>query len=79
MMKVVLDTNVLISALLFGGNPQRVLETVLSGVVNMVLSRQMLRELEDVLCGRKFRYPPDMARSIVREVESNLRDHGAYP
>ena len=70
MIRVVLDTNVLISGLLFGGNPQRVLETVLSGIVNMALSREMLHELEYVLCGRKFRYPPDTARSIVRELES---------
>lgn len=36
----------------------------------LVVSRDILNELEDVLCGKKFRYPPEIARNIVRELEA---------
>ena len=70
MIRIVLDTNILISALLFGGKPEMVLERVLVGSVGLALSTDILAELEGVLCGKKFRYPPEVARSIVRELEA---------
>jgi hypothetical protein len=69
-MTIVIDTNVIISALLFGGNPQRVLEMVLTQTVRMAVSRGMLNEVAGVLQGRKFRYPHEVALSIVRDLES---------
>jgi putative PIN family toxin of toxin-antitoxin system len=69
-MTIVIDTNVIISALLFGGKPQRVLEMVLTQTVRMAVSRKMLDEVAGVLRGRKFRYPHEVALSIVRELES---------
>lgn len=70
MIRIVLDTNVLISALLFGGNPQTVLEKTIMGQVSLVLSRNILNELQGVLCGKKFGYRPEIARSIVGELET---------
>jgi putative PIN family toxin of toxin-antitoxin system len=70
LIRIVVDTNILISAFLFGGKPEMVLERALLGQVSLVASRDILDELEGVLCGRKFRYPPEIARSIVREVEA---------
>ena len=69
-MTIVIDTNVIISALLFGGKPQRVLEMVLKGTVRMATSKVMLDEIAGVLQGRKFKYPPEVAFGIVRELES---------
>ena len=69
-MTIVLDTNVIISALLFGGNPRMVLERVLTQTVRMSVSRKILDEVVGVLQGRKFRYPHEVALSIVRELES---------
>jgi putative PIN family toxin of toxin-antitoxin system len=68
--RIVLDTNVLISALFFGGNPQTVLEKAIMGQISLVLSKEILNEFEDVLCGRKFAYPPEISRTIVRELEA---------
>jgi putative PIN family toxin of toxin-antitoxin system len=68
--RIVLDTNVLISALFFGGNPQTVLEKAIMGQISLVLSREILNEFEEVLCGRKFAYPPAISRTIVRELEA---------
>lgn len=70
MIRIVLDTNVLISALFFDGNPQRILERAIMGKIGLVLSKEILNGFEDVLCGKKFAYPPEMARNIVRELEA---------
>lgn len=69
MIKIVADTNVLISAILFGGNPRKILEKVLSNDIGLILSRQILEEFEGVLCGKKFNYLPDVALAIIHEIE----------
>jgi len=69
--RIVLDTNVLISAILFGGNPRRVLDLVISGSVDCTLSAVILDELKDVLQRPKFGFFPDVCFHIVEEL------HGA--
>ncbi len=61
-MRIVLDTNVLISALIGHGKPRRLLIRLFREH-EPVSSRQMLAELEDVLSRRKFR----LTRSRVDE------------
>ncbi len=70
MRQVVLDTNVLISAIVFGGKPREVLQAVLSGQVRLILSDILIEELIGVLEGPKFRYP----REATRIIEERLRD-----
>lgn len=48
-MKIVCDTNVLLSGLIWGGNPGRILDRVEAGVDRLCLSRAMLEELVRVL------------------------------
>jgi putative PIN family toxin of toxin-antitoxin system len=48
-MRLVLDTNVLVSALHFGGRPRRLLEAVLGGRPQFVGGNAILVELEAVL------------------------------
>jgi putative PIN family toxin of toxin-antitoxin system len=52
-MRVVLDTNVLVSALVGHGKPRRLLFKLLEGH-EVVSSKQMLTELEDVLSRERF-------------------------
>jgi len=66
--RIVLDTNVLISAVVFGGKPREVLETVISWNYAMAISVEMLEELQGVLEGKKFRYPSEVVRNIVSEL-----------
>ena len=47
--RVVLDTNFLVSALLFGGYPERVFLAGLRGEIQLFTSRALLQELESVL------------------------------
>ena len=65
---IVLDTNVLISAILFGGDPQKILEMVIAGSVECALSLVILDELRDVLQRPKFGFSSKQALAIVEEL-----------
>lgn len=67
-MRVLLDTNVLISAILFGGVPRQLLEAALAGDIALITSQPLLAELETVLT-RKFEFPTSMTASIRAELE----------
>ncbi len=54
MMLVVLDTNVLVSAMLWAGQPRRLLDLVEAGLIRSVTSEEILADLRDVLGRRKF-------------------------
>ena len=64
-MKVVCDTNVIISGLLFGGHARRILQLASSGLVTNFLSPDILREAEDVLRRPKFGLSPEQAIEII--------------
>ena len=68
-MRVLLDTNVLVSAILFGGVPRQLLEAALAGALDLITSQPLLAELETVLT-RKFEFPSSMAASIRAELEA---------
>ena len=70
MIRIVVDTNVLISAFLFGGKPEAILEKALAGQIGLVTSRDILNEVEGVLCGKKFRYTAEIARTMTLELEA---------
>ena len=53
-MRAVIDNNVLVSGLLWGDKPGRVLAAVAEGHVQIFLSEELLAELREVLRRRKF-------------------------
>jgi putative PIN family toxin of toxin-antitoxin system len=55
--RVVVDTNVLVSAIIGHGKPRRLLRLVLKGH-SVIASREMLAELAAVLAREKFSLPP---------------------
>jgi len=67
--RVLLDTNVIISAILFGGIPRQTLEAVLIGDLELVTSPALLTELESILV-RKFEFRGTAAASVRSEMES---------
>jgi len=69
-LRVILDTNVLISAILFGGKPRRILEKAIRGEIRLCLSEPMLEELKGVLQRSKFDYSPEMMQIILTELMS---------
>lgn len=57
MQKIVLDTNVYISAILFGGNPDKIIHLAKRGDgIEILVSEQIFEEISTVL-GRKFGWP----------------------
>ena len=68
-MRILLDTNVLISAILFRGMPRDLLDRAIRGELDLVTSPAPLDELEDVLT-RRFDFPPELARAVRAELES---------
>jgi putative PIN family toxin of toxin-antitoxin system len=53
--RVVLDTNVLVSGLLFGGTPGKLLDLWKTGTIRLIMSRVMLDEFLRVLAYPKLR------------------------
>ena len=68
-MRVLLDTNVLISAILFRGLPRSVLQRAIRGELDLVTSPALLDELERVLTDR-FHLPRELARLARGELET---------
>lgn len=68
-MRVLLDTNVLISAILFRGLPRTLLSGAIRGELDLVTSPALLDELQAVLA-RRFEFPPELARAVMGELES---------
>ena len=67
-MRVVADTNVLVSALIFpGGPPEAFYRLVLGRQVELVTSRPLLAELGQVL-GEKFGWEPAQAEELIEQL-----------
>jgi uncharacterized protein len=70
-MRVVLDSNVFLSALLLGRNCEEILELARARVIEVLVSEEILSELERVL-RKKFRW----TESDIREFSDELREIG---
>lgn len=53
-MWIVPDTNIVVSGLLWRGNPRRILDAARDGIIELFTSIELLEELEDVLGRGKF-------------------------
>ncbi len=54
MTRIVPDTNIVVSGLLWRGNPRRILDAARDGIIELYTSPVLLEELEDVLSREKF-------------------------
>jgi putative PIN family toxin of toxin-antitoxin system len=68
-MRVVADTNILISAFLFGGLPRVFLDSGLAGSFSLVTSGALLDELDEKLNG-KFAVPENKRRAFLSQLKS---------
>jgi putative PIN family toxin of toxin-antitoxin system len=68
MMRVVADTNIFISALMFGGLPGEFLDLALAGIFDLVSSTTLLDELEEKL-RNKFSLSIEDAAAIRTRLE----------
>jgi len=71
MLRVVLDTNVIISAILFGGKPEEIIKLASSEKITMVISHDILAEIVFILrskfdwSGTQVEYADRMLRNIA--------------
>lgn len=68
MVKVVIDTNVLVSATLFGGNPEQILDSAEEGKIKILISEEILEEFKGVL-QRKFGFSLDIVEITVSAIK----------
>jgi predicted nucleic acid-binding protein len=81
MLRIALDANVILSGLFFEGNEEELLLGGLSGRYRLVLSRELMVEVADVVA-RKFSGSPkaQSAMSILEDVAlASEFHHGPYP
>lgn len=70
MIRAVLDTNIVISAIIFGGNPRKVLNLAIEGKISLFFSEPMFEEIREILGGRKFRFTAPQLSVVERELEA---------
>ncbi|MGJ4789845.1 putative toxin-antitoxin system toxin component, PIN family [Leptospira koniambonensis] len=70
MLKVLLDTNVYISAVLFGGKPKAILEELISDKVVGYISDSILKEIEETLRKPKFKLNDEFISIILTEISA---------
>lgn len=71
-MRIVCDTNVIVSGLLFGGHSRDILAAVAKGDVKAYTSPALLHELHDVLSRRKFRLSPEQVAALMELVRETF-------
>lgn len=67
-LKVVLDTNVLISSIIFGGKPKQVVKLVLEKQIQGVTSKVLLAELSEVLT-KKFHFDQAKINLLEKKIK----------
>ncbi len=79
-MHVVLDTNVLVSALLnTRGVPAQVLSMVVEGYINLCVDQRILEEYYDVLRRPELDIPLDAANNVLAFIDDNAERVTALP
>jgi len=69
-MKIVLDTNVVVSGLLNSqGNPAQVLTLALAGAVQVCHDKLILAEYAEVLARPRFKFDPKRVREVLAKLE----------
>jgi len=70
-LKVVIDTNVLISGLNFAGKPGEVLDLLIKEEIEVFVSCYILFELESIL-RNKFRWEEDQIRRVLELIKAKV-------
>ena len=71
-MRIVLDTNVLVSALWTpAGNASLLLSQVIAGKLQLCYDYRILEEYRDVLLRPRFHFPPSLVRTLLDQIEKS--------
>ena len=72
-MRIVIDTNVFMSAIFFGGMPLKVLQTVISKENEAYISPSIWDEYNDVIDRMTKKYPSRLKTQLINELFKTLR------
>lgn len=71
MLRIVLDTNTLISAVGWKGSPRKILDLCINGKLRIIISKEILDEFIDVIFRPKFNFLKDENKlTIIRAIIS---------
>ncbi len=73
MIRTVVDTNIAVSAFLWGGTPREILDAARREVITIFTSPALIAELDEVLSGPKFAARITRAGSSVSELLEDYR------
>ena len=73
-MRVVLDTNVVVSALIWGGTPERLIELAGEGILDLVTTEALLAELAGILARPKFAQKLEQKNLSAAEIVARYRE-----
>ena len=68
-MKLVLDTNIFISAFYWGGNPQKLIDRIIEGLDELYISNEILSEIASVMTRPKFKTEPEIIDTYIQTLE----------
>lgn len=63
--KVVLDTNILISALGWNGKPRQIFQKCVEGDLELIISKEQLKELNKVMNYPKFKFSDEQKETFI--------------
>lgn len=69
MLKVVLDTNIYVSAILVGGKPEQIIDLAREGVIEVFISKPILVEIERIL-KEKLRHTDEQVQFELLDTKS---------
>jgi putative PIN family toxin of toxin-antitoxin system len=72
-MKLVLDTNVFISAFYWGGNSQKVIDRIIVGLDELYVSNKILEEISQVMGRPKFKTEQETIDKYLETIEKNCK------
>ena len=72
LLKVVLDTNVIISSILFGGKPKKIIRLIIEGKIVPITSTSLQSELTEVLV-KKFAFNSQKLKLQERLIKENFK------
>jgi putative PIN family toxin of toxin-antitoxin system len=68
-MKLVLDTNIFISAFYWGGNSQKIIDRIIERIDVLYISNEILDEISDVMRRPKFKSGPEIIDGYKKLIE----------
>ena len=66
--RIVVDTNVWVLGIVFGGKPKQILRNIIDGQIQVVSSKALLAELAEVL-SKKVKYTSEKVEQIAEQLE----------